>query len=311
MSQVDAAHAGHDEHHDHDHDPMVAHHWENADQQFTSGKLGMWVFLATEILMFGGLFVGYAVWRSNDPASFEYGHLLLDTKLGAINTVVLIASSFTMAWAVRAAQLGQKKLLVTMLCLTLAGAGGFMVVKYFEYTSKFSHGLYPGAMFDEEKVRHWLDDDHADHKPQDEQPAPAAAAAESAVTAPAGTEATEPEAPIAGTTLAPPGQASAGLDPQFLNAYDQADQEAKHGHGLPTGDQIVASRRFFDVYFMMTGLHGIHVLVGMGLITWLILKARKGWFGPRRFAAVDNVGLYWHLVDLIWIFLFPLLYLID
>src|SRR5690606_28692556 len=103
----------------HSHNPYLAHHFDTPRQQMETGKLGMWVFLATEILMFGGLFCAYAVYRANNPDIFLYGHHFLDTKWGAINTVVLIASSFTMAWGVRAAQLGQQKLLVALLSLTL------------------------------------------------------------------------------------------------------------------------------------------------------------------------------------------------
>ncbi len=322
MSQIDAGAthaAGHDEHHD----ANVAHHFDSAEQQYSSGKLGMWVFLATEILMFGGLFCGYAVWRANDPASFEYGHLLLDTKMGAINTVILIASSFTMAWGVRAAQLGQKQLLVVMLALTLAGACGFMVVKYFEYSGKMAHGIAPGSFFDEDQIQHHYGKDHDKHTGADA-PAPqaepeaqrseAGGSGQAAVTTDdtADTTATDTAAqPIAGTTVDPPGNAPIGLAPQFIAAADHAEHAAHGTHAYPPPDKIIASQNFFDVYYMMTGLHGIHVLVGMGLIAWLLIRATRGVFGPQRFAAVDNVGLYWHLVDLIWIFLFPLLYLID
>jgi cytochrome c oxidase subunit 3 len=286
----------------------VAHHFQSAEQQASSGKLGMWVFLATEILMFGGLFCGYAVWRHNQPDSFEHGHLLLDTDMGALNTVILITSSFTMAWAVRAAQLGRQQRLVILLAATLAGATGFMVVKYFEYTSKFAHGVAPGQFFNENKVRHWLDADAA-HAHADNAGAPPAP------TAGPGADFAAPSAPrivpagaLPGTSVPPPAAPPAGLVDRHHAAPAPADD--RHAN-MPTAEQVIASRRFFDVYFMMTGLHGIHVLVGMGLIAWLLIRAAHGAFGPHRFAAVDNIGLYWHLVDLIWIFLFPLLYLIE
>lgn len=330
---------------DHGHDPHVAHHFESAEQQYASGKLGMWVFLATEILMFGGLFCGYAVWRHNDPESFIYGHRLLDTQMGAINTVILIASSFTMAWGVRAAQLGQKRLLTALLALTLLGGCGFMVVKYFEYESKFDHGLGPGELFNEKKVAHWLE--HSDHgatadaehigatglehdeqevlghrSPDNADQAQAESPTEgtssgAGAEAPTGDNTAEadgapaaPQGPTFGSNIAPPGQAPGGL---AVRLPDEGDFHRAHrpGHDVITMAEVQASRKFLDVYFLMTGLHGIHVLVGMGLITWIFIRALGGMFGPHRFAAVDNVGLYWHLVDLIWIFLFPLLYLIH
>jgi cytochrome c oxidase subunit 3 len=125
MSTDAVAHEGHPSH--------LAHHFDNPTQQYESGKLGMWLFLGTEILMFGGLFCAYAIFRANFPEIFHYGHRFLDVKMGAINTVVLICSSLTMAWAVRAAQLGQRMALVALLGLTLACAGGFMGIKYVEY----------------------------------------------------------------------------------------------------------------------------------------------------------------------------------
>ncbi|MEL7088146.1 MAG: cytochrome c oxidase subunit 3, partial [Planctomycetota bacterium] len=137
------AHTAHD---DHGHPEHLAHHFETSEQQMESGKLGMWVFLATEILMFGGLFCAYAVYRANNPDVFLFAHKALDTKWGAINTIVLLASSFTMAWGVRCAQLGQKKLLISMLALTLLGGFGFMAIKTVEYKSKWDHDLWVGGI---------------------------------------------------------------------------------------------------------------------------------------------------------------------
>ncbi len=132
---------------DHDHPWFLGHHWETPQQQFEAGKLGMWLFLATEVLLFGGLFVGYSVWRGNHPELFQFGSKHLDTTMGAINTAVLICSSLTMAWAVTAAQQNKQKLLKIMLMLTLAGAVTFLVIKYFEYTHKFNEGIYPGISY--------------------------------------------------------------------------------------------------------------------------------------------------------------------
>jgi cytochrome c oxidase subunit 3 len=228
----------------HEHPPHLQHHFDTSEQQFDAGKLGIWLFLATEILLFGGLFCAYAIYRANHPEIFLYAHQFLDKVLGGTNTVILLCSSLTMAWAVRASQLGQRKLLITLLSLTLLGGFGFMGIKYVEYKAKWEHGLLPGTHF-------------------------------------------------------APHEEAAG---------SQAEENAKPAeHGKrPSNVQI-----FFGIYFLMTGLHGLHVLAGMGAITWILVRSIKGHFGPEYFTPVDFVGLYWHLVDLIWIFLFPLLYLIS
>ena len=217
--------------------PMpLAHHFDTPGQQASSAKFGMWVFLATEILMFSGLFLAYFIIRMFYPEMVLSSHELLDKTLGGINTVVLLTSSYTMAMGVRCAQLGDKKGIVRNIALTIGFAGVFMVVKYFEYTGKFAHGIFPGKYFD----------------------------------------------------------------------YAEAAKYAEsHGHELLGKPHI-----FFGLYFVMTGLHGVHVVVGIGVLVWVLLRANKGEFGPRYYAPVENVGLYWHLVDLVWIFLFPLLYLV-
>ena len=228
----------------HEHSPHLQHHFDTPEQQFDAGKLGIWLFLATEILLFGGLFCAYAIYRANHPEIFLYAHQFLDKVLGGTNTVILLCSSLTMAWAVRASQLGQRKLLIVLLSLTLLGGFGFMGIKYVEYKAKWEHGLLPGTHF----------------------------------------------APHEESTGGP------GHGP---------GETPEHGK-RPSNVQI-----FFGIYFLMTGLHGIHVLAGMGAITWILVRSVKGHFGPEYFTPVDFVGLYWHLVDLIWIFLFPLLYLIS
>src|SRR5829696_5949050 len=134
------------DHHHHPHgNPHLAHHFDSPEQQFNSAKIGMWVFLATELLMFGGLFCAYSVYRHNHPEVFDFAHRELDKTLGAINTVVLISSSFTMALGVRMAQLGRRKGLVVCLALTLLGGGGFMIIKSIEYHKKYEHHLWFGA----------------------------------------------------------------------------------------------------------------------------------------------------------------------
>lgn len=208
-------------------DPNLAHHFHDPEQQFEASKLGMWVFLVTEILFFGGLFVAYIVYRSWHPDLFEQAAMTLDTTLGAINTMVLIVSSLTIVLAVRAAQIDKQRQLMVMLGSTIALAITFMVIKYFEYASKFESGMLPAGMYTYEGIDHEL-------------------------------------APV-----------------------------------------------FYSIYYMLTGLHGLHVIIGIGLISWLMFRAAKGAYHSKYFTQVEVVALYWHLVDIIWIFLFPLLYLIE
>jgi cytochrome c oxidase subunit III len=204
----------------------VAHHFESAEQEFDTAKLGMWTFLGQELLFFSALFVAYAVFRFLYPAMFLEAHRHLSVNMGFLNTIVLLISSFTMAMAIRSAQVSNKKHTFIYLLVTLVCAGMFMVVKYMEYMEKFHHGLLPGRWFTGE-----------------------------------------------GTS------------------------EVLH--------------IFFGLYFCLTGLHGIHVLIGMGLIIWLLIRTQKGEFYSEYYTPVEMVGLYWHLVDLVWIFLFPLLYLVG
>jgi cytochrome c oxidase subunit 3 len=258
------------------HDAHLAHHFDTPKQQFESNKLGMWIFLATEILLFGGLFCAYSVYRSNHPEIFAYAHQFLDKKLGGLNTLILICSSFTMAWAVRAAQLGERKKLVTLLALTLLFACGFLGVKGVEYEQKWKHGLLWGARYNPTHVHH-----AATAPPMPGVLAPAASQEKSAL---------------------PP----AAMEPQGLAGPAETHAEAEAEMPPPKNVQT-----FFGIYFVMTGLHGVHVLAGMIVIVIMMIRAYRGEFGPAHFVPVDNAGLYWHLVDLIWIYLFPLLYLIH
>jgi len=206
----------------------VGHHFENFEQEFHANKFGFWLFMATEILMFGGLFVAFTVFQNWHPEMFHEAHKNLSRPLGATNTMVLIASSFSMAMAVRATQLNKRKHAIVLLCFTLACATTFMVIKYIEYTAKFHHGLLPGSFY------------------------------------------------------------------------------VPHGPNSPAQGNL-----FFGLYFMMTGLHGLHVLAGMGVITWILIWTIKGRFSSNWYTPVELVGIYWHLVDLVWIYLFPLFYLIG
>ena len=315
------------QHHE-EHPAWMQHHFETPLQQYDSAKLGMWLFLATEILLFGGLFCAYAVYRSTHPEIFIWAHHLLDTKLGAINTVILLTSSLTMAWAVRCAQLGQRRLLVVLLSLTLLGGFGFLGIKYVEYSSKYRHGLLWG--------KHYKPDAHylAEHFGLPEGEAPPQAGRESAGAheaqggdsaigagggAPVGapTTATLPGAAPPPTSAAPaPTPKPDGfsverttLRPAATPPPGRAPTGSEHAHTV--GPQPERVHVFFSIYFLMTGLHGLHVLAGMAIIAWLIVRALRGQFGPDYYTPVDLGGLYWHLVDLIWIFLFPLLYLIH
>ena len=203
-----------------------SHHFESMEQEHDSGKQGTWLFMATEVMMFGALFTAYFMYRGKYYDSWVEGGSLLDWKMGAINTVVLLFSSFTMALAVRETQLGNNKKALKHVIFTTVCAFAFLVIKYFEYTGKIHHGLFPS-----------------------------------------------PE----------------------LWAYDA---------------QTTHLRLFMVVYFIMTGLHGIHILIGIGLMFWLMKRLKNEEFSKDYYTAVEGVGLYWHIVDLIWIYLFPLMYLI-
>jgi cytochrome c oxidase subunit 3 len=214
-------------HHHGEESPFMQHHFVSMNQQASSAKLGMWLFLAQEILFFSALFMAYFIFRYLYPETWVAAHYQLDATMGGINTVVLLFSSFTMALAVRSAQLGDNKKIVMWLAITIACAFGFLIVKYFEYSHKFHLGLLPGKAYSFE------------------------------------------------------------------------------------GDIPGRPELFFTVYFCMTGLHGIHVVAGIIVLGWILLRAQKGHFTSRYYTPVENVGLYWHLVDLVWIFLFPLLYLVK
>jgi cytochrome c oxidase subunit 3 len=200
-------------------------------QQRDASTLGMWIFLVTEIMFFGGMFAVYTVYREWYPQVFAIASSSLNEIIGAANTAVLLLSSFTMVLAVRAGQLGQQKMIVIFLILTLLFGGVFLGVKAYEWKEKFEEHHIPG-------------------------------------------------------------------------------QAAFHLDGVAPADQGHA-QLFFSIYFAMTGLHALHMVIGVGLLLTLILQARRGKFSAEYYTPVDTAGLYWHFVDIIWIFLFPLLYLID
>jgi cytochrome c oxidase subunit 3 len=285
--------------------PHLAHHFDDQEQQYTSGKLGIWLFLVTEILLFGGLFCAYAVYRANHPEIFLYAHTFLDKTLGGINTVVLLFSSLTMAWAVRAAQLGQRRLLMALLATTLLCACGFLGIKAVEYDQKWKHGLLWGKRFDYESI-----EQHAmgAHGAGEETGQSATAPPTAAGGAPAGT------GPAGATGQAPPPADISNVPPSAVGPGGlavPANAPPEHAAAVIAGPVPRNVHIFFGIYFAMTGLHGLHVIAGMVVIIWLLVRARRGDFGRHYFAPVDFGGLYWHLVDVIWIFLFPLLYLIH
>ena len=331
MSHAPASTTSDSHEHGHDHPWFLGHHWANPGQQFEAGKLGMWLFLATEVLLFGGLFCGYAVWRGNHPELFRFGSQYLNTTLGATNTAVLIASSLTMAWGVTAAQQNKQTLLKIMLLLTLAGAVTFLVIKYFEYKHKFDEGIYPGAAYYglPGELAHSFDEHTGVYAPPQLQ-APIATP-----------QPPPPDMPPAETPALPAAaMGPAGMDLAALDSLQSAqsiaesfeltaaeierpgpapaghDGEAGHAgaagpmHHLQDPFRPRDAHMFFNIYFMMTGLHGIHVAVGIIVISWLLYRAWRGEFNGQYFTPVDLGGLYWHVVDLIWIFLFPLFYLI-
>ena len=206
----------------------LKHHFDDAEQQKESSTLGMWVFLLTEIMFFGGMFGGYTVYRNLYPEAFASTSHFMNVILGGANTLVLITSSFTMVLAVRSAQLGHKRALILFLILTLILGCVFLGIKYVEYHEKWVDHHVPG--------------------------------------------------------------------PNFQYAEPQYFHQA----------QIL-----FFLYFAMTGMHAMHMIVGVGLLTVLIVMAARNRFSAEWYTPVDMIGLYWHFVDIVWIFLFPLLYLIG
>jgi cytochrome c oxidase subunit 3 len=207
--------------------PELRHHFDNLEQQFDASALGMWLFLVTEILFFGGLFLAYLVYRMAYPVAFQDASHHLDIVLGATNTAVLIGSSLTMAMAVYAAQIGNRNQQMRYLVGTMVLGIVFLGIKAVEYSHKFRDNLVPGANFQFE-----------------------------------------------------------GRDP-------------------------VHAQLFYSLYFVMTGLHALHMIIGLGIMSVLLWMAWRGRFTKAYHTPVELTGLYWHFVDIVWIFLFPLLYLVG
>ncbi|MCM2370849.1 cytochrome c oxidase subunit 3 [Aporhodopirellula aestuarii] len=402
----------HDEHgHDHDHPAWLAHHFDTPEQQFDSGKLGIWLFLVTEVLFFSGMFCAYAMFRMLRPEVFEGCSQFLNTKLGAINTGVLLFSSLTMAWAVRCAQTEEYKKLVVMIASTLSCAMVFLGVKSIEYSHKWGMGLLPpGSYFYDEANPHptaqqivdqhgfsesaayflthslyflcapflilligvaiWavyskvtdkqfqyacakpllvvclsffggvglgmilesgggehavahVDGEHAgDHGDADHAHADHSHDAPAEVAATHAVPAFDIESDDAAIELLAESELNTGA--RAMLEAKQAQAEMATGQIVAAGveadlgihriEQDVQTKRqagvFFGIYYCMTGVHAIHILGGIGVLVWLLIRSIRQDFNRQYFGPVDYVGLYWHLVDLIWIYLFPLLYLI-
>jgi cytochrome c oxidase subunit III len=213
------------------HAGVLQHHFEDLEQQKASSTLGMWVFIAQEVLFFGGLFTTYAIYRFLYPEAFAAGSHHLNVPLGAVNTAVLICSSLTMAMAVHASALGRRRQIVAYLLLTVLLGSVFLGVKVVEYREKFEHHLLPGPSFSADELH-------------------------------------------------------------------------------VQGEQARAAQIYFSLYFAMTGLHALHMVIGIPILLTLAWLAHAGRYGPDYNTPVELTGLYWHFVDIVWIFLFPFLYLI-
>jgi cytochrome c oxidase subunit 3 len=291
----------------------------------------MWLFLVTEVLFFSGLFVAYAIYRSMHPEVFISASEYLNTTLGAINTIVLLLSSLTMAWGVRCAQLGQSRYLALCLTITLACAGFFLGVKAVEYSHKGHEGLLWAGAFnaaEHHEAAHstdwfrvagmvpgllllvvpigllpWCRGDKASRTRSF-----AGAILLTGAAYFVGFVMAEGVMSLSAAQSADASHAATG-ESHSVTRYVAAESTAAE----PAAEVSHADRIgvFFSIYFAMTGVHAIHILAGMGVIAWLLWRCLGNEFGPQYFGPVDFVGLYWHLVDLVWIYLFPLLYLIG
>jgi cytochrome c oxidase subunit III len=229
--------------------PALQHHFENMEQQREAGTLGMWVFLVTEIMFFGGMFLAYVLYRSAYPSAFVAGSNHLDIRLGAVNTGVLIVSSLTMALAVYSTQVGQRRMSIIFLVATMILGMTFLGIKAVEYHDKYRDSLIPGKL-------------------------------------------------IPGRPFNPAVQEhGAPFDPHKLH--------------LPEGTSVRHVEMFYWIYFALTGVHALHMIIGIGLLAVMLYFSARGRYSPEYHAPIEISGLYWHFVDIIWIFLFPLLYLLG
>ena len=302
--------------HEHEyHPPGLQHQFEDMGQQAESDSIGMWMFLVQEIMFFGGLFTVYLVFRSKYPMAFAAGSNHLNVVWGTANTLVLIVSSLTMALAVHYAPLGKRNLQVIFIILTMILGATFLGVKAIEYTDKYNEGIVPvkglNLRTPKEKVHNGEKE-----KPLNTIPTDPASETKQSLDSPGAIEKKEGEHsehayvnPTADFVWEDTSLAVKARDAGYLTDAEKIGYFS-NGEIDPSKfrDKV---RIFFWIYFAMTGLHALHMIIGLGLMTWLLWKAWKGTFTAEYYAPVEMSGLYWHFVDIVWIFLFPLLYLLG
>ena len=288
---------------EHYHPPGLQHQFEDMKQQEESVTIGMWLFLAQELMFFGGLFTAYLVFRSRFPMAFAAGSNHLDAFWGGLNTIVLIVSSLTMSLTDYYAQKGNRNMQVILIVLTMLFGTTFLGVKVIEYSDKYEHGLVPVVGWNK-KIK---EDEHVSAAPQVLPLEMQASAASSTTEAPAQHHANpRGEFQIPESDLALVRQAEQG------NYLTESERIHYFSNGQPDLNKFRDRVRiFFYLYFVMTALHAVHMIIGLGLMSWLLWKAWGGIYSHNYFAPVEMSGLYWHFVDIVWIFLFPLLYLLG
>jgi cytochrome c oxidase subunit 3 len=314
--------AGHEvDHAAHGHHPMQKHHFDDMTQQYEASGFGMWVFLVQEVMFFGGLFVAYLVYRHKYFEAFGTASATLRIWLGTINTIVLIASSLTMAMAVNAASIGKRKLTTFFLVATLGLGSTFLGIKAVEYSEKFEKREVPGANF----CFHPQGTECSGVVEREDEPDTLAGTLsivkryamggwgkldnEGELASREHSGVNEPGKNTATMASSREGAAqtehSAGASGATA-AFDDVDRGPSERERSMPGSEI-----YFGLYFAMTGMHALHMVIGVGILLWLIYWARQGLYTHEYFTPVENFGLYWHFVDIIWIYLFPLLYLIN
>ena len=278
------------------HEPGLQHQFEDMGQQEESVSIGMWMFLVQEIMFFGGLFTAYLVFRSRYPMAFAAGSNHLDAFWGGLNTLVLIVSSLTMALTVYYAQKSNRMMQVVMIVLTMIFGAAFLGVKAIEYTSKYNDALIPVTGLNKK----YKEDKNAHH--ETEKPCWQASHGPDAA-------AHHPPNPAGEFQWA---DCSLVKYAQDKNLLTDAEKIGYFSNGNIDADKFRDKVRiFYFIYFVMTGLHALHMIVGLGLMAWLLWTAWLGHYTAEYYMPVEMSGLYWHFVDIVWIFLFPLLYLLG
>lgn len=296
--------------HAHDyHPPGLQHQFEDMKQQEESNTIGMWMFLAQEIMFFGGLFTAYLLFRSKYPIAFAAGSNHLDAFLGGVNTLVLIVSSLTMALTVYYAQKGNRNMQVIMIVLTMIFGAAFLGVKAVEYTDKYNHGLVPFANWNKRS------------KGEEHAKAEAPKEVKHFFASEGGTKPAESTEHASAEHPNPTGEFQWNYWDQTMPLIEYAKQKNILTPSEQIGyfsngefDQVKFTGRvriFYWIYFAMTGLHGLHMIVGLGIMAWLLIMAFRNTYSAEYYTPVEISGLYWHFVDIVWIFLFPLLYLLG